>query len=269
MPSAATDAIGRSAATAQVREEMKMPSYAVTGASGRLGRLAVAELLARGVPASDVVAVVHSRARAADLADRGVRVREADYSSPGTLVAALAGVERLLLVSSSEAGQRVAHHVNAWCTENYTDQIGRYLEAGEIVGAAGTGRISAAARRDYAAAAAAALLEDEAGNRAYELGGRAFGLPGLARTVTGATGAPVTYRDLPAGEYASRLQRAGLDEATARFVAAPDASIARGDLQTSSQDLARLRGHPRHAPRRGRGRSAQRRQPRPDQSGGG
>jgi len=89
-----------------------MPSYAVTGASGRLGRLAVAELLARGVPASDVVAVVRSRANAAGLADRGVRVREADYSRPGILVAALAGVKRLLLVSSSEAGQRVAHHVN-------------------------------------------------------------------------------------------------------------------------------------------------------------
>lgn len=165
-----------------------MPSYAVTGASGHLGRLAVAELQARGVPGSDVVAVVRSRDKAADLADRGVLVREADYSRPGTLVAALAGVERLLLVSSSWAGQRVAHHVNViqaakaagasrvvytsmlnaggsasplagehrdteralrdagmpfillrngWYTENYTDQIGQYLQAGEIVGAAG------------------------------------------------------------------------------------------------------------------------------------
>src|ERR1039458_641685 len=91
---------------------MTMPSYAVTGASGHLGRLAVAELQARGVPGSDVVAVVRSRDKAAALAARGVLVREADYSRPGTLVAALAGVERLLLVSSSEAGQRVAHHVN-------------------------------------------------------------------------------------------------------------------------------------------------------------
>jgi NAD(P)H dehydrogenase (quinone) len=70
---------------------MKMPSYAVTGASGRFGRLAVAELLARGVPASDVVADVRSRAKAAGLADRGVRVRQAGYSRLGTLVAALAG----------------------------------------------------------------------------------------------------------------------------------------------------------------------------------
>jgi NAD(P)H dehydrogenase (quinone) len=73
---------------------------------------------------------------------------------------------------------------------------------------------------------------------------RAFDLPELARTITGATGTPVTYRDLPAGEYASWLQRAGLDEATAHFVAALDASIARGDLETSSQALARPLGHP-------------------------
>jgi NAD(P)H dehydrogenase (quinone) len=54
----------------------------------------------------------------------------------------------------------------------------------------------------------------------------------------------VTYRDLPLEEYASSLQRTGLDEATAHLVAALDASIARGDLETSSQDLAQLLGHP-------------------------
>ena len=89
-----------------------MPTYAVTGASGHLGRLAVQELLARGVPAAEVVAVVRARGKAADLADRGVQVREADYSRPETLAAALAGVQRLLLVSSSKPGQRAAHHAN-------------------------------------------------------------------------------------------------------------------------------------------------------------
>jgi len=69
-----------------------VPTYAVTGASGHLGRLAVQELLARGVPASDVVAVVRTRGKAADLADRGVQVREADYGRPETLGAALAGL---------------------------------------------------------------------------------------------------------------------------------------------------------------------------------
>lgn len=91
---------------------MIMATYAITGASGQLGRLAVQELLARGVSAADVVAVVRTRGKAADLAERGVQVRKADYTRPQTLGAALVGVDRLLLISSSEAGQRVAHHTN-------------------------------------------------------------------------------------------------------------------------------------------------------------
>lgn len=272
-----------------------MPIYAVTGASGRLGRLVIDELLTRGVSAGDVVAVVRTPGKATDLADRGVQVREGDYSQPATLNDALTGVDRLLLVSSSEPGQRVAQHTNVieaagaagvsriaytsilnaddttnplagehqdteqtlraagvpftllrngWYTENYVDQIGPYLERGEILGAAGTGRISAATRKDYAAAAAAALLQDKGGNRTYELGGPAFDLSELARVISEITGTPVTYRDLPVDEYVSRLQQAGLDEATAQFVAALDASIARGDLETDSRDLERLLGRP-------------------------
>jgi NAD(P)H dehydrogenase (quinone) len=274
---------------------MTMPSYAVTGASGQLGRLAVQELMSRGVPADDIVAVVRTPSKADDLARSGAHVRVADYSRPQTLGAALAGVDRLLLVSSSVPGQRAAHHTNVieaaktagvsriaytsilnaddttnplagehqdseralraadvpftllrngWYTENYTGQLGQYLQRGEIVGAAGHGRISAATRQDYAAAAAAALLHDEAGNRTYELGGPAFDLAELAGVISEVTGTPVAYRDLPVEEYASRLRDAGLDEENARFVAALDASIAHGDLETSSQDLARLLGRP-------------------------
>ncbi len=91
---------------------MTMPVYAVTGASGHLGRFAIEQLLARGVPPSDVVAVVRNRGKATSLAGRGVQVREADYSRPETLGAALAGVNRLLLVSSSELGQLAAQHGN-------------------------------------------------------------------------------------------------------------------------------------------------------------
>jgi len=47
---------------------------------------------------------------------------------------------------------------NGWYTENYTGQLAQYLGAGEILGAAGYGRISAASRQDYAVAAASALL---------------------------------------------------------------------------------------------------------------
>ncbi|GAA4709650.1 NAD(P)H dehydrogenase (quinone) [Promicromonospora umidemergens] len=87
-----------------------MTVYAVTGATGRLGRLVVEELLSRGVPAADLVAVVRTPSKAADLAERGVQVREGDYSRPETLPAALAGVQRLLLISGSEPGGRVAQH---------------------------------------------------------------------------------------------------------------------------------------------------------------
>jgi hypothetical protein len=45
------------------------------------------------------------------------------------------------------------------------------------------------------------------------------------------------YWPVGTGEYAEALPQSGLDEATARYVPALDASIARGDLQTSSHDL--------------------------------
>lgn len=82
----------------------------VTGATGQLGRLVVNQLLARGVPAAGIVAAVRTPSKASDLAARGVVVREADYSRPSTLELAFAGAERVLLVSSSELGQRTAQH---------------------------------------------------------------------------------------------------------------------------------------------------------------
>ncbi|HEV7728416.1 MAG TPA: SDR family oxidoreductase [Modestobacter sp.] len=90
-----------------------MTTFAVTGATGHLGRLAVTTLLDRGVPAGDVVAVVRDSDKAQSLAAQGVQVRVADYTRPDTLVPALAGVDRLLLVSSNAVGQREAHHRNA------------------------------------------------------------------------------------------------------------------------------------------------------------
>ena len=82
---------------------------AVTGASGHLGRLAIEALLGK-VPAKEIVALVRTPSKAADLAARGVQVRQADYSRPETLGPALAGVDKLLLVSSSEVGQRAVQH---------------------------------------------------------------------------------------------------------------------------------------------------------------
>ncbi|ORM77288.1 NAD(P)-dependent oxidoreductase, partial [Pantoea deleyi] len=82
---------------------------AVTGATGQLGRKVIAALLKK-VPAETIVAAVRTPARAADLAAQGVIVRQADYGQPETLEAAFAGVEKLLLISGSEVGQREAQH---------------------------------------------------------------------------------------------------------------------------------------------------------------
>jgi NAD(P)H dehydrogenase (quinone) len=84
----------------------------VTGATGQLGRLVVTGLLESGVPAAEVTAVVRDASRAADLTERGVAIAVADYTDPASLRSALTGTDRLLLVSGSEVGQRVAQHTN-------------------------------------------------------------------------------------------------------------------------------------------------------------
>ncbi|WP_024889660.1 SDR family oxidoreductase [Luteimonas huabeiensis] len=83
-------------------------TIAVTGATGQLGRLVV-DKLKRKVALEEIVALARDPAKAADL---GVAVRVADYARPETLDAALAGVDVLLLISSSEIGQRVPQHLN-------------------------------------------------------------------------------------------------------------------------------------------------------------
>ena len=81
----------------------------VTGATGQLGKLVVEELL-KAVPPSEIVAAVRDPQRAQDFAAKGIQVRQADYARPESLRAAFAGAEKVLLISSSEVGQRVAQH---------------------------------------------------------------------------------------------------------------------------------------------------------------
>lgn len=85
-------------------------SYAVTGATGPFGRLAVDTLLRRGVPARSVFALVRDPAKVDDLVALGVGIREGDYDRPETLESALEGIERLLIVSGNEAGRRTDQH---------------------------------------------------------------------------------------------------------------------------------------------------------------
>lgn len=81
----------------------------ITGATGQLGRLVI-DALAEKVPASELIAAVRSPEKAQDLQARGITLRTADYSQPETLRSALRGADKVLLISSSEVGQRVAQH---------------------------------------------------------------------------------------------------------------------------------------------------------------
>jgi NAD(P)H dehydrogenase (quinone) len=81
----------------------------VTGATGKLGRLVVEALLQK-VPAAEIAVAVRNPDKATPFAARGIRVRRADYSKPDTLGSALAGATKVLLISSSEVGQRAVQH---------------------------------------------------------------------------------------------------------------------------------------------------------------
>lgn len=84
---------------------------AITGATGQLGQHVLENLLTT-VPAGQVVAIVRNPAKAESLSQKGVEVRQADYSEEAALTAALQGVDKLLLISSSEVGQRAVQHRN-------------------------------------------------------------------------------------------------------------------------------------------------------------
>jgi NAD(P)H dehydrogenase (quinone) len=85
----------------------------ITGATGHLGRFVVEELLARGVPANEVVAAGRAIDKIKDLADRGVRIEAIDYDEPDTLRRGFAGADKVLLISGSEVGKRVVQHKNS------------------------------------------------------------------------------------------------------------------------------------------------------------
>jgi NAD(P)H dehydrogenase (quinone) len=268
----------------------------ITGASGQLGRLVIAQLLEK-IPASKIVAAVRSPEKAADLAAQGVQVRQADYSQPATLDNAFVGAEKILLISSSEVGQRVAQHKavidaaqragvkllgytsvlhadssalglaeehrqtehalaqsglpavvlrNGWYNENYTAGIQGDLAHGAHFGSAGEGRISSAARADYAAAAASVLTssEEQAG-KVYELAGdNAYTLSEFAAEITRQSGKTVAYTDLPEADYKAALLQAGLPAFVAELLANSDAAAAKGALFDDARQLSTLIGRP-------------------------
>lgn len=267
----------------------------VTGASGQLGRLVIESLLEK-TAASNIVAAVRNIDSVKDLAEKGVHIRQADYTQPDTLVTAFANVEKILLISSSEVGQREIQHKNVieaakaagvsliaytsilkadtsslilaeehaatekllaesgvphvllrngWYSENYTGTIGMALEHGVVLGSAGEGKFSAAARADYAAAAAVVLTRDNQAGKIYELAGdNAFTLSEYAQAISHLSGKAVIYQNLPEAEYTKALVGMGLPEGFAGILADSDVGASKGALFNDSKDLSTLIGRP-------------------------
>lgn len=133
---------------------------------------------------------------------------------------------------------------NGWYNENYALAIPTALEHG-LIGCAGEGRISAAARADYAAAAARVLIDTDQAGRVYELAGdTSFTMTELAAGISRQSGREVTYTDLPQADHAAALMQAGLPQAVAEMLADSDAGAARGGLFDDSGTLSRLIGRP-------------------------
>lgn len=134
---------------------------------------------------------------------------------------------------------------NGWYAENYLGALPVALAHGALIGSAGTGRISAAARADYAAAAARVLTGSGFEGRTLELAGdAAWTLADLAAEISRQTGRAIPYRDLPEADYAAALAGAGLPEGLAAAIASWDAGASEGALFDDGGELSRLIGRP-------------------------
>lgn len=134
---------------------------------------------------------------------------------------------------------------NGWYHENYLDTIATAAKTGEIVGAAGDGRIASAARADFAAAAAAVLTGEGHENRVYELSGDiAWSFPELAEQIAKLAGRPVEYRSLAPDAFRAMLVESGMPAEAAGFVTLLEQNAAAGTLADTPGDLRALLGRP-------------------------
>ena len=162
--------------------------------------------------AANIVALVRNPDNAGSLTALGIEVRQADYNQPQTLTAALTGVQQLLLISSSEVGQRVEQHQ---------------------------------AVIDAASQAQVLLHPHSHIGQTYELAGdQGFTLAGYAAEIARQTADAVSYRNLEQAEYAALLQQFGLPQGFAAALADAEACAAEGWLADDSQTLSRLLGRP-------------------------
>ena len=134
---------------------------------------------------------------------------------------------------------------NGWYTENYANAVHGALASGAVIGSAGQGKISAAARADYAEAAAVVLATDGHQNKIYELAGdTAFTLAELAAEISAKAGKTIPYNDLPEAEYAKILESLGLPAGFAAILAQSDVGASQGGLFDDGKQLSALIGRP-------------------------
>ena len=245
------------------------------------------------VATETIVALVRKPEKATVL---GVEVRAFDYTQTENLVASLQGIDKLLLISGNEIGQRlpqhkaviaaarqagvkqivytsilhadssplslavehlgtevaikesgVAHTIlrNGWYTENYTGSAKGAIGAGAFIGNAGEGKISSAARVDFAEAAAVVLAGKGHEGRTYELAGdEAYTLAELAAEISSQCGKPIPYNNLTEAQYADILRSFGLPDGLAEMLANSDSGASKGGLFDDSHTLSTLIGRP-------------------------
>ncbi len=134
---------------------------------------------------------------------------------------------------------------NGWYTENYTGSVNGAVAAGAFIGSAGEGKISSAARADFADAAVAVITGEGHQNKVYELSGdTSYTLSDLAAEISKQTGKAIPYNNLPETEYAKILKSFGLPELFAEAIASWDTGASKGDLFDESHQLSKLIGRP-------------------------
>jgi len=165
-------------------------------------------------------------------------VLHADTSALG-----LAGEHRETEALIRASGIPFALLRNGWYTENYTAGVPAALKLGAVYGCAGDGRISSAARADYAEAAAVVLTADSQAGRVHELAGDTpYTLTELAGEISRQSGKIIGYVNLPEADYKNALVNAGLPEAIAELLADSDTGASKGALFDDGRQLSRLIG---------------------------
>ncbi|AWB91495.1 SDR family oxidoreductase [Aeromicrobium chenweiae] len=134
---------------------------------------------------------------------------------------------------------------NGWYHENYAPALEAARQTGVVLTSAGDGRVSSAARADFAEAAAVVLTTDEPVKPVYELGGDvSWSQDELAATIADLLGSPISVAQVGPEEQAKVLTEAGVPPVWVQFGVDTDASISNGELEVPGHELSTLIGRP-------------------------